>query len=257
MKPLCTPDIAVKALGPQGEAGVVRCKRWSCEVCREINRRRVIAFGKRGNPTAMLTLTVSSKAYETPDDAARDLKRALVALRKRIARAYPGETMPFLAVFEQHESGYPHLHLLIRARYLPRDELVEMWKGITKHSWNVNIMHLGTRGLVAYACKYIGKDLHGFAGCKRWWRSHNFDFPPEEDHITARDRESWTRWQADIRLLTSALRALGCTVEQPERERIKWLSPPDRTVTIGDAMALIAAWWPERAAARAFSGRRP
>ena len=91
MKPLCTPDIAVKALGPQGEAGVVRCKRWSCEVCREINRRRVIAFGKRGNPTAMLTLTVSSKAYETPDDAARDLKRALVALRKRIARAYPGE----------------------------------------------------------------------------------------------------------------------------------------------------------------------
>lgn len=256
MKPLCTGDIAVKALGPQGEAGVIRCKRWSCPVCAEINRRKVIAFGKRGQPTAMLTLTVSSKAYDTPHEAAQDLKRALVALRKRIARAFPGETMPFLAVFERHESGFPHLHLLIRARFLPVKRLREMWEGITKHSWNVNIMALRTVGQVAYAAKYIGKDLAPFEHCKRWWRSHAYDMPQPDDEQRKRDRGQWERYTADIGLLTSALRALGCTIERPEAERITWQSPPGRTVTVGDAFGVVSAYWPNRAAARCFSGRR-
>lgn len=257
MKPLCTDQIAVKAAGPEGEATLIRCKRWSCEVCREINRRRVIAFGKRGQPTAMLTLTVSSNAYDTPDQAARDLKRALVALRKRIARAWPGERLPFLAVFEKHESGYPHLHLLIRARFLPVKRLREMWEGITKHSWNVNIMALRTPGQVAYAAKYIGKDLAPFEHCKRWWRSHDYDFPPEIDENTLRDRRGWTRWHCDLMLFQSALRALGCIIERPEAERIKWQSPPGRTVTPTDAAGVMSAYWPTRAAARPSQWRRP
>ena len=107
-QPLCTPDVSVKAEHHTGEVVPVRCKRWSCEVCAEINRRRIIAFGKKGRPTAFLTLTVSSDAYETPDEAARDLKRAWCALRRRMQRFTNGKKIPFLAVFEQHKSGFPH-----------------------------------------------------------------------------------------------------------------------------------------------------
>lgn len=233
---------------------MVRCKRWSCDVCREINRRRVIALAKTGHPTAMLTLTVSSAAYATPDDAARDLKRALVALRKRIARAWPGEKMPFLAVFERHESGFPHLHLLIRARFLPVNRLREMWRGITQHSWNVNIKAIKTPGMLAYAAKYIGKDLAAFANCKRWWRSHDFTVDKPNADELRRQRQGWNRWMVDIRLFQSAARALGCIVEQPERERITWRAPDGAEISQGDIVALVKAWWPSHYVSRTTPG---
>ena len=97
MQPLCTPEISVKPEGDHGAIVPVRCKRWSCPTCAEINRRKVIALGKAGKPTTFLTLTVSSTAYETPDEAAADLKRAWNALRRRIRRAYPEHKIPFLA----------------------------------------------------------------------------------------------------------------------------------------------------------------
>lgn len=243
-RPLCTPDVSVNSENGRYKAVPVRCKRWSCEVCREMNRRRVIRLAKRGLPTAMLTLTVSSKHYDTPDAAAADLKRGLVALRKRINRKWPEERMPFLAVFEQHKSGYPHLHLLIRARFIPVDWLREVWTEITG-SWNVNICSLKTRErAAAYAAKYIGKDLAAFANCKRWWRSHDYDQPQPEDVEEANRPPEWSRWEADLRHIVSALRALGAEVSQPERDVIVWTGPPDRDLSFANAAALARAWFP-------------
>lgn len=254
LSPLCTDVIAVKRHGPQGEAGVVRCKRWSCPVCRGINRRRVVGAGVAGHPTAMLTLTVSSRHYDCPDDAARDLKRGLVLLRRRIARRWPGQRLPFLAVYEKHKSGWPHLHLLIRAKFLPIRELRAMWEEVTG-SWNVNITKIDTVGQAAfYAAKYVGKDIHAFHGCKRWWRSHDYNEPRERDLSDPWNRAPWSRWRADLPLLLSAVRALGATVEILPGERIRWLDPPDRTVSTHDAMSLISAWFPQRRAERASPG---
>src|SRR5690606_31125816 len=121
------------------------------------------------------------------------------------------------AVFERHKSGFPHLHLLIRARFLPVRELRAMWEGITKHSWNVNVMAIRTPGQLAYAAKYIGKDLAAFAHCKRWWRSHDYNGPDAFAEDRAADRHRWNRLPLDIRLFVSAARALGCTVDVPQR----------------------------------------
>lgn len=257
LKPLCTPDLAVNSDRDNRVISPIRCKRWSCEVCREINRRKVIAFGKAGKPTAFLTLTVSNRHYETEHEAANDLKRAWCALRRRLQRQYPSSKFPFLAVFERHKSGWPHMHLLLRAPFVPVKELRRMWEEITTHSWNVNIMALGTDGLVAYAAKYIGKDVQAFDGCKRWWRSHDFNEKralTEEQQIA---RKSWSSWQAEIPAVISAFRILGCEVTHEGGERWTWRPPPERDVTIADASRLAARLWPSKASVTPiFRGRR-
>jgi len=212
-------------------------------VCAEINRRRVIRLAKRGKPTAMLTLTISSKDFPTPDSAAAELKRGLVALRKRINRRWPSEKMPFIAVFEKHKSGFPHLHLLIRARFMPIKWLREVWTDITG-SWNVNIVSFrGRDQLASYAAKYIGKDLAAFEHCKRWWRSHDYDRPSKEEEKETRPRQEWRRWEADIRLLKSCITALGGDVSFPERDVIEWTGPPDKNLSITEVTGVMRSWY--------------
>lgn len=241
--PLCTNAVTAKARGHKGEVRAIRCKRWSCPHCIENNRRRVIRAAVAGHPTALLTLTLSSKQYPDPDDAADQLKRGLVALRKRIARRFPNERIPFLAVFEKHKSGHPHLHLLIRAKFLPIRMLKRMWEDITG-SYQVDIRGLKkSRQAALYVAKYVGKDLSAFPGCKRWWRSHDYDqsLPETEDSII--QRRKWQRHTANFDSLRSALRYLGAEVVNKGRDGFEWNSDPTKPVTIGDAKMLGRSWW--------------
>lgn len=219
--PLCTDQTSVKRHNGTAAMNAVRCKRWQCPVCAEVNRKRVIALGVAGKPTAFLTLTVSSNNYPSPDDAAQDLKRGLVALRKRIARAHPGRKMSFLAVFEKHKSGWPHLHLLIRAPYLDVRWLKAAWEEITG-SFIVDIRKVDTPGKRAfYVAKYLGKDLSAFARCKRWWRSHDFNEPANDND---EDREQWRGWgriEGDVRRMALLAKHLGMKIENNGPDR--WL----------------------------------
>src|SRR5690606_24598716 len=142
--------------------------------------------------------------------------------------------MSFIVVFEKHKSGWPHMHALIRAPFMPVKWLRAAWEEITG-SWNVNICSLRSHDqAAAYAAKYIGKDLHAFAHCKRWWRSHDYDHPCPDDAQRERDRRGWNRWYASLPAITSALRALGAQVERDGPERILWRSPPGAHVSAGD-----------------------
>lgn len=223
--PLCTALTSVKRQDGIAQMNAVRCKRWSCPVCSQINRRRVIALGVKARPTAMLTLTLSSKDFPDPDDAARELKRGLVALRKRIARAHGGKSFAFLAVFEKHKSGHPHLHLLIRATYLPVKELRAMWESITG-SFMVDIRKIDTVGKAAfYVAKYVGKDLATFTNCKRWWRSHDFNEPANDNEIDERDRRGWGRIEADVRKMAALAKNVGMKVESDGPDRYRFYVP--------------------------------
>lgn len=239
---LCTPEISVKRVGRENFANPVRCKRWTCPHCAQVNRRKVIAFAKNGKPTAMLTLTVSSKNYPEPAEAAKDLKRGLVALRKRIARKHPGRKMSFIAVFEKHKSGWPHLHLLIRAPFLPVRWLRAAWEEITG-SFMVDIRAISTLGQAAlYVAKYIGKDLAAFENCKRWWRSHDWNDPRELTEAEKYALKGWTRYTAHALHLRSALAALGCAPVMDRDGRISWTDPPGGPVDVLSAARVGDAW---------------
>lgn len=178
---LCDQAIAVNGGFYEGHAIRLKCRRWSCQLCQPENRRKVIHQGRRGKPNAFLTLTVNVHRYETPDDAARDLKQAWVQLRKRIFRRYQVKNLPFLAVFERTKLGWPHLHILIRAPYLDQKWLSEQMADLIGAPivWIEFINN--EKHIQYYVTKYIGKDPHAFEGCKRYWRSHNYDLEPKED----------------------------------------------------------------------------
>ena len=131
---LCSEAVAVNQNSLEGTYSLLKCKRWACEICRPLNRWKVIQAAKRGHPNKMLTLSVSSKHYASEDAAARDLKRGLDALKKRIARRFNKRRIPMMVVFEAHKSGWPHMHILLRTSFISQKWLSHVWSEITGHS---------------------------------------------------------------------------------------------------------------------------
>lgn len=222
LTPLCTSDIAVKPDAHGGLAGPVRCKRWSCEVCAIRNRNRVIAIARAANPRALLTLTVRSTDYESPEAAAEALKRGLRLLRLRLSRHKRALDFQFLAVFEKHKSGYPHLHLLIKGKFIPWQTLRTMWEAITG-SYQVDIRKIKSQGQAAlYCAKYIAKDLSSFPGCKRWWRSHDYSSAADEDYQQDKAEGQWGRLTVNWHHFRHALLASGYQIEDIAADRIRF-----------------------------------
>lgn len=210
----CQAGLAVKSEGIDAAIAAHRCKRWSCEHCNPINRRQVIQHAVNGKPKALLTLTVSSKHYDTPEEAAAALKRGLRLLRLRLRRTPRLQDFQFLAVFEAHESGYPHLHLLIRGRFIPWQWLRNAWTEITG-SMHVDIRKIkGTKDAARYVAKYLGKDLHAFEGCKRWWRSHGYDLTDKTSEEYLEKRRGWCNFTLTITEAATALHLEGYAVRR-------------------------------------------
>jgi len=223
---LCSPLTSHKSSPDGQEIAPVRCKRWDCPHCHQLNRKRVIARAMAGKPKAMLTLTVSSEHYDCPDAAAKALKEGLRLLRLRLKRHNRFKKFEFLAVFEKHKSGYPHLHLLIRGGFIPWKWLTKVWQEITG-SRGVDIRKIDTRGQAAfYVAKYIGKDLSAFAGCKRWWRSHGYNEGTADDWTPEYAHAEYSHWDVNFNQLIQALKIDGWTLEKQDRDRWR-IKPPD------------------------------
>lgn len=193
-----------------------------------------------GKPRAMLTLTVSSKNHETPDDAAQALKDGLRLLRLRLQRHPRFIKFAFLAVFERHKSGYPHLHLVIRGGFIPWKWLRKAWEEITG-STGIDIRKIGTKGQAAfYVAKYIGKDLSAFEGCKRWWRSHDYNSLEVDDWQPEVTAASFERWQVSFNRLAITCAQMGWTLEKTERERWLVKPPPGTPWRLPDIISVAA-----------------
>lgn len=135
---------------------------------------------KRGMPNLFVTLTVPPHKYASYDDQARDMRRGLVLLRRHIAKRFRVENIPFIVVFEKHKSGAPHMHLLMRGPYMHQRVLLALWRNIMG-SGGVNIKFIrNTQKVLFYITKYIGKDLAKFEGCKRYWKSQNYEIEKVE-----------------------------------------------------------------------------
>lgn len=95
-------------------------------------------------------------------------------------------------VFEAHEDGFPHMHIAMRCDFIPFQWLQDAWKEITG-AWMVRIDYIPADGRIAkYVSKYLGKDLHQFTGCKRWWRSHDYEIEEKDVICMLRFGRSWT-----------------------------------------------------------------
>lgn len=180
---LCTDRTVVNEGPSEGTMHTLRCKRWSCEYCAPNNRKRVVRKARDGNPTVFLTLTWNANRPESPDAAARVLKNAWVNLRRRIERTFGQKKVPFICVFEKTKRGYPHMHILMRADFIPQEWLSNAMKELIDAPI-VDIRKIKDRKMAYfYVTKYLGKDLAPFEGCKRWWRSHNYEIEKDPEYV--------------------------------------------------------------------------
>ena len=177
---LCSEAILVNGDPHEGHASVLKCKRWRCELCRPLNHRRIKRAAREGRPNTFLTLTVNPARYETPDAAARDLKNAWLNLRRRMKRAFGLEEIPFIAIFEETKAGWPHLHILMRCRFIAQ----RWYSAAMADLIGAKIVHVRyvpeVSRVAAYVAKYVSKAPEAFAHCKRWWRSHDYAVDKEE-----------------------------------------------------------------------------
>lgn len=212
---LCPDFVKVNRNNDRGHVARLECKRWACEHCAPKNRWKVIKKGMLGTPNAFITLTCKPDQYRTYDEAARDMKRAFVALRKALAREKGITKLPFIAVFEKTKLGWPHLHLLVRAPWIDQRWLSDTWKRLCG-AFVVDIRKVQDNGRAArYVSKYLGKDPHGFEGCKRYWRSRDYNNREEEPRPqTQFFGLQWERCDVRIGDYLASLASQGAWIEE-------------------------------------------
>lgn len=178
---LCSEAVKVNSNQIGGQAVTLKCKRWTCPLCRPDNRRRVIAAVKRGEPDKFMTLTMKHSLWETPDQCAQAMRDAFAKLIRKIRKRWPSKRTEYFRVFEAHKTGWPHLHILMRAPYIPQAWLKSEWEQLTG-AFKVDIRVVKTKDQAAYyIAKYVGKDLHRFAGVTRYFKSREYEVIPKED----------------------------------------------------------------------------
>lgn len=139
-----------------------------------------------GNPTTLLTLTINPEHYKSFDAAARRLVAAWRLIRQQAKREGLVESIPFIAIFEATLKGWPHLHILLRAPYIPQAWLSQCMAKYAK-SPIVDIRRVHSRrGAARYVAKYVSKGPGRFEGTKRYWCSRDWrqepgQAPPEKD----------------------------------------------------------------------------
>jgi hypothetical protein len=234
---LCSEAILVNAGDLDAHATIMRCKRWSCELCRPFNHRLTKRRAREGRPNVFLTLTVNPARYSTFDEAARDLKRAWVNLRRAMKREHGVEQPPFIAIFEATKRGWPHLHILMRCKFIP-----QRWFSATMDRLIgapiVDVRHIDELGRVAaYVAKYVSKAPTAFKGCKRWWRSHDFQLDKEEGETFKRFSPYVTEQNKTLRQFAHDMGVNGWTTREESDSYVRmqrwWVREADEQRTPG------------------------
>lgn len=150
------------------------CRSWQCDDCRPFRLSALKHQATDGNPTTFLTLTVNPATGQSPEDRARELVSALKVMIKRARRRWKKAPVEYLAVFEETKRGEPHLHLLMRAPFIPQKWLSRTMDELIKAPV-VDIRRVGSmRGVARYVAKYVAKGPRSFGTLKRYWSTPNY-----------------------------------------------------------------------------------
>lgn len=219
----CDPNSLAREAGHVLEIVALPCRCWGCESCVHLNKRRLQQLARDGRPDTFVTLTLPDDDSRSHDEQARQLVDALKRLvdwaqqeamrdlgRRRQPRVpeprdgwprdrqgrvprqvrLPGAKLAFLAVLEDHKSGKPHLHLIARSHWIAVEWLREAWRELTG-AHRVQIGRPRSIGGIAfYVSKYLSKAPRKYPGCKRYWRSKDWQVverdksKPVADHAT-------------------------------------------------------------------------
>lgn len=186
------------------------CRRWTCEHCQPIRKRQLVGQAMSGHPDTFLTLTIKPSAYPDKEAAAVALVSAWRKIRREACRRYGYKHIPFMAFFEGTKAGWPHLHILLRVKWLDQWWLSERMEHHAR-SPIVDIRRIQSRRKAAfYVAKYAGKQPSQFGTLKRYWRSLIWDKrSPEEKEAHKRNRGDFEVWRMDLFAAAEVFRGIG------------------------------------------------
>lgn len=137
-----------------------RCKSQYCPVCAkgQALSRRVVMQRKCRDYQAcmMLTLTLDPSRFESPRAAWESVQknRRVARLIKDLHDAGYLKSRKWQLVIEWHESGWPHYHLLVDSRRVPKNALQRLWR--VGHVWYTRFGTVKEKA-VNYLTKYLSK----------------------------------------------------------------------------------------------------
>jgi hypothetical protein len=195
--------------GADKVAVTLRCRSWGCDECREQRRRELIALALDGRPNKLLTLTSRRRPDFTPEQAAHQLVKAWRLIRRRWHRENKPQRIEFLAIFEATRRGWPHLHILLRCKFIAQGWLSAQMAELAD-SPVVDIRDVSSkRGVARYVSKYTAKGPGKFGKLKRYWHSAGYELSIyEPQHATV----LWDRQNLSLRAWCEAWRTNGWTV---------------------------------------------
>ena len=161
---------------------------------------------KGRNPRcSLLTLTVNPNE-RTPEEAYEAMRAAWNVLAGWFRENHP--SMGFFRVVEQHESGYPHFHvLLIAAPFIAQKNLSLKWASLLGQGVAVvdiravrNLEHA-----VRYVTKYLLKNAEQVADAP-WWNSRVRPYAASRGLLATRHAPA--RWWKYVEMVPSTSREL-------------------------------------------------
>lgn len=207
----CGERVIVESGETVKRAVSLRCRSWQCQECAPLRRKRLIAHAIAGKPDSFLTLTSINRQGRNKHDAAQELAHAWRWLRRKICTTYKIKKLPFLAVFEATQTGWPHLHILLRAKFIPQKWISDRMRERTG-AFVISIARIRAPSqVVGYCAKYVGKDPHHFEKTKRYWSSQDYD------QTTNPNEKGHAKWEAQTLSLyewATHMRRSGWIVQQ-------------------------------------------
>jgi len=173
------------------------CNCWDCPECRPYRLRRLVGEALGGAPASFVTITWAVRPGWTPAAAAQAQSDAWADYAAWYNRRHGEGALQYFAVREATEDGWPHMHILVRAAWVPHHEL-SAFMAARIGSPIVKIESLKqVRSAAHYVAKYVGKGPHRFGTLKRYWRTLAYLLPAFLEARAAR-RQSGV-WQIDER----------------------------------------------------------
>ena len=168
------------------------CRSWSCVDCMPYRLAGLKRQAANGNPTTFLTLTVNPARGQSPEHRARELVDAMKLMLKRAGRKFTKLKIEYMAVFEETKKGEPHLHMLMRAPFVPQKWISHTMAELIQAPI-VDIRRVNSvRAAAQYVAKYVSKGPKGFGSLKRYWATPKYDQSGREK--LERDNERHGQW---------------------------------------------------------------
>jgi hypothetical protein len=198
----------------QGVKANLRCKSWTCEVCRPMLVKQLRKRIWRGNMTEfvnkgqekhnhkLLTLTCPGQEWRnhhSPDEAYHEVSDNWDKLRRELKKRF-GKSH-FLRVVEAQRDGYPHLHVLMVGPGIASKGVLKVIRKLWSYKYfgafaNVDIREVKNyKHAVRYLTKYLLKSeaVYGQKGKK---------FSTSQGATLKKEKKEWLKarvWMGTVR----------------------------------------------------------